>query len=178
MSARIESGTAAHQPPALQPQLSILADQVDLVRHAFPDAPQRSASTMPANCAGPPRRHPRAIRQVILNIVGNAAKFTPQSGNITIKVDCTPPGLRLRVIDNGPGIPPEILRDLGQPFRSGETAYSRKYGGTGLGLYISRQLVKGHNGALEVASDLGQGTTITIDLPEESVLRAGQHSPD
>ena len=87
------------------------------------------------------------------------------------------PGLRLRVIDTGPGIPPEILRDLGQPFRSGEAAYSRKYGGTGLGLYISRQLVKGHNGALDVTSDLGQGTTITIDLPEECVLRQGQHGP-
>ncbi len=58
-------------------------------------------------------------------------------------MDCTAPGLRLTVADTGPGIAPEILRDLGQPFRSGEAAYSRKYGGSGLGLYISRKLIQG-----------------------------------
>jgi two-component system cell cycle sensor histidine kinase PleC len=171
---RIESGTAKLNRQRFN-LADNLAEQIELVRHAFPEAPPISIE-VPAGCADI-LVDVRAFRQVILNIVGNAAKFTPQSGSITIKVDCAAPGLRLRVIDTGPGIPPEILRDLGQPFRSGEAAYSRKYGGTGLGLYISRQLVKGHNGALDVTSDLGQGTTITIDLPEECVLRQGQHGP-
>nr|WP_298682111.1 GAF domain-containing sensor histidine kinase [uncultured Dongia sp.] len=172
--ARIESGTAKlkHQRFNLHTGIS---EQVELVRHAFPDA---AAITVKVDPACPDILVDiRAFRQVILNIVGNAAKFTPQTGSITVAVDCTAPGLRVTVSDTGPGIPPEIMRDLGQPFRSGEAAYSRKYGGTGLGLYISRQLITGHNGKLEVASEMGQGTTITIALPEEAALRAGQHGP-
>lgn len=171
---RIESGTTKFNRQRYNVN-AIVAEQIDLVRHAFPDA----AVIRIADLDGCPYilADVRAFRQVILNIVGNAAKFTPPTGLIDIDMDFTPPGLRITVTDNGPGIAPEVLRDLGQPFRSGETAYSRKYGGTGLGLYISRELIKGHNGTLDVASDLGKGTTITIRLPEDTVLRPGQHTP-
>jgi signal transduction histidine kinase len=172
--ARIESGTAKLKRQRFNLHVGI-SEQVELVRHAFPEAATITVNVDPA-CPDI-LVDIRAFRQVILNIVGNAAKFTPQTGSIIVAVDCTAPGLRVTVRDTGPGIPPEIMRDLGQPFRSGEAAYSRKYGGTGLGLYISRQLIKGHNGTLEVASELGQGTVITIGLPEEAALRAGQHGP-
>ena len=171
---RIESGTAKLNRQRF-PLAVNLAEQVDLVRHAFPDAAPIGIDIEP-DC---PEIlvDTRSIRQVVLNIVGNAAKFTPNSGSINIRVDATPPGLRIIVSDTGPGIPPEILHDLGQPFRSGEAAYSRKYGGSGLGLYISRKLVQSHGGTLEVESEVGQGTRIIISLPEGAVLRTGAHSP-
>ncbi|WP_374384415.1 ATP-binding protein [Dongia sp.] len=172
---RIESGTAKLNRQRF-PLAANLAEQVDLVRHAFPDAAPIGIDIEP-DC---PEIlvDTRSIRQVVLNIVGNAAKFTPGSGSINIRVDAREPGLRIIVSDTGPGIPPDILHDLGQPFRSGEAAYSRKYGGSGLGLYISRKLVQSHGGALEVESEVGKGTRIVISLPEGSVLRAGAHSPD
>jgi two-component system cell cycle sensor histidine kinase PleC len=154
---------------------AIIAEQIDLVRHAFPDA----APITIRDGAGCPDIlvDARAIRQVILNVVGNAAKFTPGTGSILIALDWQQPGLRIEVRDTGPGIAPDVLRDLGKPFRSGETAYSRKYGGTGLGLYISRELIKAHDGTVEIASHLGQGTSVTITLPESAVQRAGSHGP-
>lgn len=172
--ARIESGTSRINRQRCN-VADIVAEQVDLVRHAFPEAAEIRIAVPPA-CPDI-LVDMRAFRQVILNIVGNAAKFTPQTGSITISMECKVPGLRIIVADTGPGITLDILRDLGQPFRSGETAYSRKYGGTGLGLYISRELIKAHNGTLEIASKPGDGATITICLPEEVVLRPGQHGP-
>ncbi|WP_374654449.1 ATP-binding protein [Dongia sp.] len=171
---RIESGTAKFNRQRFNLPTN-LAEQVDLVRHAFPDAAPIGIETGP-DCPDI-LVDTRSFRQVILNIVGNAAKFTPATGRIEIAVEGAAPGLRIVVTDTGPGIPPEIMHDLGQPFRSGEAAYSRKYGGSGLGLYISRKLIQGHNGSLEVASEVGRGTRITIGLPEAAVLRAGQHGP-
>ncbi|MBI2255164.1 MAG: GAF domain-containing sensor histidine kinase [Proteobacteria bacterium] len=171
---RIESGTTRLNRQRFHLG-SNLAEQIDLVRHAFPDAAPIYINVAP-DCPDI-LVDTRSFRQVILNIVGNAAKFTPADGRIDIAADCTGAGLRLTVSDTGPGIPPEIMRDLGQPFRSGEAAYSRKYGGSGLGLYISRKLIQGHNGSLEVASEVGKGTRIIISLPENAVLRAGAHGP-
>jgi signal transduction histidine kinase len=171
---RIESGTAKLNRQRFN-LAAHLAEQVDLVRHAFPDAASIRIAVSP-DCPDI-LVDTRSFRQVILNIVGNAAKFTPATGSIELAADCSAPGLRLVVSDTGPGIPPEIMRDLGQPFRSGEAAYSRKYGGSGLGLYISRKLIQEHGGSLEVASELGVGTSITISLPESAMLRAGQHGP-
>jgi two-component system cell cycle sensor histidine kinase PleC len=171
--ARIESGSARINRQRCNLD-SIIAEQVDLVRHAFPEA---AAITMTDATRCPEILvDARAMRQVILNIVGNAAKFTPRSGSIAISLDWQAPGLRIAVTDTGPGIPPDVLRDIGKPFRPGEAAYSRKYGGTGLGLYISHELVKAHEGALDVASEIGQGTSVTITLPESAVQRAVSHA--
>ena len=172
--ARIESGSTRINRQRCNLS-SILVDQIDLVRHAFPDA----ATIRIDDAGGCPEilADPRAIRQVILNIVGNAAKFTPATGVIIIALDWQAPGIRIDVKDTGPGIPPDVLRDVGKPFRAGETAYSKKYGGTGLGLYISRELIKAHDGTVSVVSEVGVGTTVTISLPESAVQRPGAHGP-
>jgi signal transduction histidine kinase len=172
--ARIESGSTRINRQRCDLH-AIIAEQIDLVRHAFPDA----APITITDGAGCPDIlvDARAMRQVVLNLVGNAAKFTPPKGTIEIKLDWRAPGLRIAVRDTGPGIAPDVLRDLGKPFRSGETAYSRKYGGTGLGLYISRELIKAHDGTVEIESQVGCGTTVTISLPESAVQRPGAHGP-
>ena len=80
--------------------------------------------------------------------------------------------MRLLVTDNGPGIPANMIEEMGKPFRQVESAYSRRHSGTGLGLYISRSLMRLHGGDLEITSTLGQGTTVTLTFPEDCVLRA------
>jgi PAS domain S-box-containing protein len=152
----------------------ILAEQVELVRSAVADAPPISVQ-IPHDC---PDLHagPRALAQVLLNVVGNAAKFTPPSGHVSVRVDATAPGLRIVVTDDGPGIPAEALRHLATPFRQVSQAYSRGHGGTGLGLYISRALMEAHGGTLEIESRVGAGTIVRLSLPEEVVLRMRETS--
>jgi PAS domain S-box-containing protein len=115
----------------------------------------------------------RAFDQILRNVISNAAKFTPSDGEITISVDANGPGLRIRVEDTGPGIPSNVLHEIGEPFRQVEDAYSRSHAGSGLGLYISRSLMRLHGGELEIASILGMGTTVTLNFPEECVAREG-----
>jgi signal transduction histidine kinase len=114
----------------------------------------------------------RAFGQILINVIGNACKFTPPEGQIILTCDWQHSGLRLAIADNGPGIPANMIEEMGKPFRQVESAYSRRHSGTGLGLYISRSLMRLHGGDLEITSTLGAGTTITLNFPEDCVLRA------
>jgi PAS domain S-box-containing protein len=114
----------------------------------------------------------RAFGQVLINVVGNACKFTPPEGQIVLTCEWQSPGLRLMIADNGPGIPANMIREMGKPFRQVENAYSRRHSGTGLGLYISLSLMRLHGGDLGISSTLGKGTTVTLAFPEDCVLRA------
>ena len=121
---------------------------------------------------GTPRRFvgdPLRIRQVLLNLAGNAVKFT-ETGHIIIDVDCTPPvdgrsRVRLKVEDTGIGIGSEVLGRLFQKFEQGDAGITRKFGGTGLGLAISRQLVELMGGEIDVTSVPGTGSTFSAILP-------------
>jgi two-component system cell cycle sensor histidine kinase PleC len=108
---------------------------------------------------------------VLLNVIGNAAKFTPRDGTITIRSEAEGEGLRLKVEDTGPGIPAAMVHRLGEAFRQIESPYTRTHGGTGLGLYISRSLMRLHGGDIEIASTLGEGTTVALAFPDNCVLR-------
>ena len=113
---------------------------------------------------------PRAIKQVLLNLISNAIKFTPEGG--AVRVDCTarPAGLMVRVSDSGMGISDEDIARLAQPF---EQASNNKSGeGTGLGLALSKSLVELHGGEFHIASKLGEGTTITFALPSRPAAAA------
>ncbi len=148
---------------------AVVAEQVELVRRAISDAPPLVA-TVPPEC---PDLHagPRALAQILLNVIGNAAKFTPSTGRVSVWVDDTAPGLRIFIADTGPGIPSEALKELATPFRQVSQVYSRGHGGTGLGLYISRALMEAHGGSLIIESAVGKGTQVTLAFPEVSVLR-------
>ena len=147
-----------------------VAEQCALVRRAVPDTAALVIVPMD-NCpdllAGT-----RAFAQMLLNLIGNAAKFTPPEGRITIRADWAPPGLRIWVEDTGPGIPADALKELATPFRQVSNAYSRGHGGTGLGLYITRSLMEAHGGSLEISSTVGVGTQVRLAFPEDAVLRA------
>ncbi len=104
------------------------------------------------------------IRQVLINLVSNAAKFT-ERGYVALKVETDPEFVTIRVIDTGIGIEPEAQRRLFIPFQQVDASTSRRAGGTGLGLVICRSFVEMHGGRIWVESEPGKGSTFSFTLP-------------
>ncbi len=101
-----------------------------------------------------------AVYQILNNLIGNAIKFTKQEGTILIKTEDVDDHVRLTVSDNGKGIDDEMKGRLFKPFSSGNIVGSK----TGLGLYITKNLVESHKGYITVESKVGEGSTFTVDL--------------
>jgi two-component system, sensor histidine kinase and response regulator len=105
------------------------------------------------------------IRQVLMNILGNAIKFT-EKGNVTLTISKLVNGnLRFTIKDTGIGIPQERLKNIFDPFTQADASMSRRFGGTGLGTSISKQLVNLMGGEIFVRSELGKGSCFYFDLP-------------
>jgi signal transduction histidine kinase len=104
------------------------------------------------------------INQVLTNLVSNAVKFTPENGRVSINVQRQNEELVISVSDTGIGIPKEALPKIFECFYRVEQ-HGKKIKGTGLGLAIVHKIVMMHNGRIEVASKVGQGTTFTVFLP-------------
>jgi signal transduction histidine kinase len=105
------------------------------------------------------------LRQVLLNLVTNAIKFTPSGGRIRVSFEGAEREVHVRVADTGPGIAPERMDAIFEPFVQGDRALNRPSEGVGLGLAISRDLARGMGGTLSVASTLGEGAVFTLTLP-------------
>jgi two-component system, cell cycle sensor histidine kinase PleC len=115
----------------------------------------------------------RAIRQVCLNLITNALKFTPRGGSIIITIASTAEGGQTLVVkDTGPGIAKEEIPKVMQAFGQGSLAHQTAEGGTGLGLPIVQNLVTLHGGTFELRSELRKGTEAIVILPPGRVLRA------
>ena len=112
----------------------------------------------------PGRGDERRITQVLLNLVGNAIKFTDQ-GEVTIRASATDGSYNLSVHDTGPGISEADQAKLFQEFQQADNSITRKKGGTGLGLAISKRIVEMQGGRIWVVSRLGQGSTFSFSLP-------------
>jgi cell cycle sensor histidine kinase DivJ len=108
---------------------------------------------------------PRAFRQIVLNLVSNAIKFTERGGRVRVSADVEGTYLVLRVADTGVGIAPDDLERIGDPFFQAGKTYQRRYEGTGLGLSIVKSLVNLHAGEMKVQSRIGEGTIVTVALP-------------
>ena len=108
---------------------------------------------------------PRAFRQVVINLVTNAVKFSPDGASVTVEIARRGGQLELIVADTGPGIAPEDVARLGQPFTQACAGTDRAHEGAGLGLSIVKGLVELHDGELAIASRLGRGTRVTVTLP-------------
>jgi two-component system, cell cycle sensor histidine kinase PleC len=108
----------------------------------------------------------RKLRQVLLNLISNAVKFTPNGGKVEVSTYADPAGARvITVQDNGVGISPEDIERVFEPFVQADGNLDRASSGTGLGLPLSRKLVELHGGTLHLESTPGEGTTAVVTLP-------------
>ena len=105
------------------------------------------------------------LQQVVYNLMENAFKYTQDGGKVTVTLQKSGCDAVLKVKDNGPGIAAEHLPHIFDRFYRVDKARSREAGGTGLGLAIVHQLVMLHGGEIHVESEVGKGTTFTVELP-------------
>jgi PAS domain S-box-containing protein len=108
---------------------------------------------------------PIKLRRVLLNLLENAIKYSPEGGPVVLRVDAEGGRLRVRVLDEGLGIPRAQHERIFEKFYRADPQLARGVGGTGLGLYICRELVQRMGGEIEVESEPGKGSTFTVDLP-------------
>jgi signal transduction histidine kinase len=128
-----------------------------------------------------PRRLPhlrgdaRVIRQIMLNLLSNALKFTPPGGQITVSgARDAQNGYMISITDTGTGIPPEAIDKVMEEFQQADITIARDHGGTGLGLPLCRRFMMLHGGSLSLSSQLGGGTTVSTHFPADRVsLPAG-----
>jgi two-component system, cell cycle sensor histidine kinase DivJ len=125
---------------------------IDLVSRAPDDLPEVSGD-------------PRAFKQIVLNLVSNAIKFTERGGTVTASAAVEGSRLVLRVTDTGVGIAADDLKRIGDPFFQAGKTYQRRHEGTGLGLSIVKSLVAMHGGEINVQSKVDEGTIVTVALP-------------
>jgi two-component system, cell cycle sensor histidine kinase DivJ len=108
----------------------------------------------------------RAFKQIVLNLVSNAIKFTERGGKVTVAARTDDAKLVLTITDTGVGIAADDLKRIGDPFFQAGTTYQRRHEGTGLGLSIVKRLVALHGGELTVRSKIDEGTTVSVVLPQ------------
>ncbi|NFV78781.1 nitrate- and nitrite sensing domain-containing protein [Magnetospirillum aberrantis] len=135
------------------------AGQVEVFTELPPDVPHLWAD-------------PRRLKQVLVNVLGNAVKFTPAGGSVTVRLACEFDALSITVTDTGIGIRPEDLAKVMAPFGQADSSMARRYEGSGLGLPLSRKLMDLHGGALRLESRPGAGTTVTLRFPAERLRPA------
>ena len=160
---KMETGNFEISPEPFAPRAALLHccnllalkardNGVDLITRAAEDLPVMNGD-------------PRAFKQIALNLVANAIKFTERGGSVTASATVEGTQLILCVTDTGVGIAAEDLARIGDPFFQAGKTYQRKHEGTGLGLSIVKGLVGLHNGEMNVQSTVGEGTTVAVALP-------------
>ena len=112
----------------------------------------------------------RAIAQILINLLSNGVKFTPNKGSVRVSAVARGRGIEIAVTDTGTGISQDDLKRLGQPFERAGSEHTRAKEGTGLGLALVRSLSELHGGSMTVESVLGDGTTVHVVLPNAAVL--------
>jgi cell cycle sensor histidine kinase DivJ len=160
---KMDSGNFQISPEPFAPRAALLhccnllalkarENGIDLITRAPEDLPEMTGD-------------PRAFKQIALNLVANAIKFTERGGNVTVSAAVEGSRLMLRVADTGVGIADDDLKRIGDPFFQAGKTFQRKHEGTGLGLSIVKGLVGLHHGEINVQSRIGEGTMVVVALP-------------
>jgi signal transduction histidine kinase/HPt (histidine-containing phosphotransfer) domain-containing protein/ActR/RegA family two-component response regulator len=146
----------------------LLAEVLSLLRVRSAEKGLTLSSRWPHGVPETIHSDPARLRQLLMNLVGNAIKFTEQGG-VEVVMDLEQAGLQwwlaMRVTDTGPGIPADKLEAIFDPFVQADCSVTRKYGGTGLGLAICRRIVEALGGSLIVCSEPGLGSTFRAAIP-------------
>ena len=117
---------------------------------------------------------PRMIKQILLNLLSNAIKFTPTGGTVSLRAKVEETGFVFSVSDTGIGIPDDKMDAVLEPFGQADMSLHREFEGTGLGLPLVKSMVELHGGLLKIESTMGEGTTATIHLPANRLVREQQ----
>jgi heavy metal sensor kinase len=142
-------------------------DLTELLEHVAGQVGEATGRTIPVHAPGPVLMVGDSMRltELFLNLVENAAKFTPPEGMVEVRLSQEPACVKVAVTDTGMGIPPEHLPHIFERFYRADKARAREEGGTGLGLAIGQWIAQAHGGSIQAASQPGQGTTMTVTLP-------------
>ena len=162
---RIQSGNFDYEPESID-AAAMVRTCCDLMRLKADAA----GLALSSNVHGPVEitADPRACRQVLINLISNAVKFTPAGGRVEVSLRRGPQGLEITVADTGIGVGEADLIRLGTPFfQAGTGGYKRLHEGTGLGLSVVQGLVGLHGGAILIESAPGAGTSVTVTLPPD-----------
>jgi len=171
---KIESGTFELTPEPFAPREAMInccnllalkarENGVELVARASDSLPEMTGD-------------PRAFKQIVLNLVSNAIKFTERGGTVTASATVEGSRLVLRVSDTGVGIAADDLQRIGDPFFQAGKTYQRRHEGTGLGLSIVKSLVAMQGGEMNLQSRIGEGTTVAVALPLVFTPRAASQA--
>ncbi len=150
-----------------------IGEVINEVAHMVMPQVKAAALTLSINCDA---QLPRVlgdrirIRQVLINLISNAAKFTPEGGQIFVTAHRTGSGLTITVRDTGIGIAEEDIPKALDRFSQVDGALARKFEGAGLGLPLSKEFVEMHDGELAIESKVGTGTTVTVTLPASRLI--------
>lgn len=137
---------------------AIVASQLQRANVAYMREPSSRGLTV--------RADPDRLQQILVNLLGNASKFTPPGGKVSVRCWADGQQLHIAIADTGRGIPAELLSQIFEPFvQVNQQIDARKQKGMGLGLAISRELVRAMSGEITVESIVGQGSTFTVSLP-------------
>lgn len=160
---RIEAGAYATE---LEPfRFADAADMCRSMMRPLAEAKSIALGAQIAPDAGEINADRRAVQQILINLVSNAVKFTPDGGSVVIGAKRVGSRLHFWVSDTGIGIADEDMANLGKPFMQIQNDYTRRFEGTGLGLSLVKGLVALHEGTMSIESAPGEGTTVTISLP-------------
>ena len=173
---KVESGQLLLEPQAFQPEtlvqdvlllLGSTADNkgLELLCRLGPGVPEWAMADA------------TRLRQVLVNVIGNAIKFTA-NGEVLVTLECPAPGrLRYTVLDTGIGMSAEQMRFIFDPFIQADASTTRRFGGTGLGLAISQRLVQLMEGSINVTSETGKGSRFVMEIAAEALLATESASP-
>ncbi|HVZ28519.1 MAG TPA: ATP-binding protein [Rhizomicrobium sp.] len=171
--AKIEAGRMEISPHPLDARRTF---DIALKLISFKASEKRQTLTIHVQPSTPPLyADERALKQMLINLVSNAVKFTPEGGKIDVVASgAKGGGFQIMVRDNGPGIPTEKLANIFNPFSQVDNRYDRQAGGTGLGLALVRGLAELHGGRAWIESEPGAGCSAFIVLPDKKSEKTTQ----